>query len=261
MRLMRSILLCLNVLFLLVCIVACGPERPKEILSDAQMEEVLYDYHAAKALGEAVSPSEKYKATLYYLNVFEKHHTTEKQFDSTLSWYSTHPEAFDKVYQKVIKRIQDEKAVLERSIAISGQRSSVTQIGDSVNIWSGMPMFSLTNHPYDNRLSFDYENDANFEDSDTLHFNARFRYFHVKNQQINSDEAAVMALSIRYRNDSIINKIHHIYNDGKQTLTLHSNEYGRIREVYGFIYLPKQSENRILLVDSVSLIRMHAKER
>ena len=124
-----------------------------------------------------------------------------------------------------------------------------------------MPMFSLTNHPYDNRRSFDYENDANFEDSDTLHFNARFRYFHVKNQQINSDEAAVMALSIRYRNDSIINKIHHIYNDGKQTLTLHSNEYGRIREVYGFIYLPKQSENRILLVDSVSLIRMHAKER
>ena len=189
MRLMRSILLCLNVLFLLVCIVACGPERPKEILSDAQMEEVLYDYHAAKTLGEAVSPSEKYKATLYYLNVFEKHHTTEEQFDSTLLWYSTHPEAFDKVYQKVIKRIQDEKAVLERSIAISGQRSSVTQIGDSVNIWSGMPMFSLTNHPYDNRLSFDYENDANFEDSDTLHFNARFRYFHVKNQQINYDEA------------------------------------------------------------------------
>ena len=82
MRLMRSILLCLNVLFLLVCIVACGPERPKEILSDAQMEEVLYDYHAAKTLGEAVSPSAKYKATRYYLDVFDKHHTTEADFAS-----------------------------------------------------------------------------------------------------------------------------------------------------------------------------------
>ena len=149
---MRSIPLCLNVLFLLTCIVACGPERPGDILSDSQMEEVLYDYHAAKALGEVVSPSDKYKATLYYLNVFEKHHTTEEKFDSTLSWYSSHPEAFDKVYQKVIKRIQDEKAILERSIAISGQGSSVTQSGDSVNIWSGMPMFNLTNHPYDNRV-------------------------------------------------------------------------------------------------------------
>ncbi len=261
MKFMRTIPMCLNILFFIACIVACGPERPNSILSDSKMEEVLYDYHAAKALGEVVSPSDKYKATLYYLNVFKKHHTTEEQFDSTLSWYSRHPEAFDKVYQKVIKRIEDEKRVLERSISISGQGSSVTQSGDSVNIWSGMKMFSLTNHPYDNLLTFDYENDANYEEGDTLHFNARFRYFDEKDKQINSDEVAVMALSIRYRNDSIINQMHYIFDDGKHTLTLHSKENGKIREVYGFIYLPEQSEKRMLLVEDVSLIRMHAKER
>jgi len=257
---MRNILLCLNMLFLVACIVACGPDRPDNILSDSEMEAVLYDYHAAKALGDAVAPSDKYKATLYYLNIFEKHHTTEEQFDSTLAWYSRNPEAFDKVYQKVIKRMQDEKTVLERSIAISGQGSSVTQSGDSVNIWAQMPMFSLTNHPYDNRVDFDYSNDANFEENDTLHFNARFRYFN-SNKQINSSEAAVMALAIRYRNDSIISQVHHILTNSKHALTLQNGNYGRIREVFGFIYLPEQKENRILLVDSISLIRMHAKER
>lgn len=258
---MRTIPFCLIMLFLLACFVACGPERPDGVMSDSKMEEVLYDYHKAKSLGELVSPSDKYKVTLYYLNVFEKHHTTEQEFDSSLSWYSRNPEAFDRVYQRVIKRISDEKALLERSITISGQGSSVTQSGDSVNIWTDLPMFSLTNHPYDNRISFDYENDANFEEYDTLHFNARFRYFHANNHHINSNEAAVMALSIRYRNDSIISQLHYIMGDGKHKLTLQSDKHGRIREVYGFIYLPEQSENRMLLVDSISLIRMHARVR
>lgn len=258
---MRFIPFCLNMLFLMACIVACGPERPDGILSDSEMEAVLYDYHLAKSLGDLESPSTKYKATLYYLSVFEKHHTSEAEFDSTLSWYSRNPEAFDKVYQKVIKRIQEEKSLLERSIAISGQGSSVTQSGDSVNIWSGLPMFSLTNHPYDNRLDFDFQNDANFEEHDTLHFNARFRYLPADGKLINENETAVMALSIRYRNDSIISKLHQVFGNGKHTLTLQSANNGRIREVYGFIYLPAQNKNRILLVDSVSLIRMHAKEQ
>ena len=260
MKFIRIIPISLNVLFLLACILACGPERPKGVLSDSKMEEVLYDYHKAKALGEKLSPNDKYKATLYYLNIFEKNHTTEAEFDSTLSWYSHNPEAFDRVYQRVIKRISDEKTLLERSIAISGQGSGVTQSGDSVNIWSDVPMFSLTNHPYNNRISFEYQTDANFEEQDTLHFNARFRYFHANNRLVNSNEAAVMALSIRYRNDSIISQMHYIMGDGKHKLTLQSDKNGRIREVYGFIYLPDQNENRMLLVDSISLIRMHARE-
>ena len=69
-----------------------------------------------------------------------------------------------------------------------------------------------------------------------------------------------MALSIRYRNDSIISQMHYIMGDGKHKLTLQSDKNGRIREVYGFIYLPEQNENRMLLVDSISLIRMHARE-
>lgn len=260
MKLMRTIPICLIMLFLLACIVACGPERPDGVLSDSKMEEVLYDYHKAKALGDKEPLTTKYKATLYYLNIFEKNHTTEAEFDSTLSWYSHNPEAFERVYQRVIKRISDEKALLERSIAISGQGGNVTQSGDSVNIWSEMPMLSLTNHPYNNRISFEYQNDANFEDQDTLHFNARFRYFHANNHFVNSNEAAIMALSIRYRNDSIISQLHYILDDGKHKLTLQNGKNGKIREVYGFIYLPEQSENRILLVDSISLIRMHTKE-
>jgi len=260
MKQMRSILLFSCMAFILSCILACGVERPDDILTDKQMEALLYDYHAAKALGDLEPSSQKYKATIYYMSVFEKHHTTEAQFDSTLAWYSKNPDTFNKIYQKVIKRMQDEKGALERSIAISGRGSNVTLSGDSVNIWMGVPMFSLSGEPYDNRVTFYYENDINFEERDTLRLNARIRYFNL-NKRMNSNEAAIVSMSIRYRNDSVISRLQKVLADDEISLTLHSENYGRIREVYGFFYFPKQRENRMMLADHVSLIRMHAREQ
>ena len=261
MKIMRHIPFCICMLFLAACIMACGVERPKGILSDKEMEEVLYDYHAAKVLGDNEPSSQKYKTTIYYMSVFRKHNITEEQFDSTLAWYSKNPETFNKVYQKVIKRIQDEKGALERSIAISGKGRSSTMKGDSVNIWNGVPMFTLTGLPYDNRVTFHFENDLNFEDNDTLKLNARIRYLNATTQRIRAEEAAVISLSLRYRNDSVISRLQKVTTDRKQTFTLYANSLGRIREVYGFIYFPKQKDNRIMLADSVSLIRLHAKEQ
>ena len=74
MKFMRTILMCLSMLFLMACFFSCGPTRPNSILSDSEMEAVLYDYHAAKALGDELSPSDKYKVTLYYLNIFDNLH-------------------------------------------------------------------------------------------------------------------------------------------------------------------------------------------
>ena len=259
MKSLRDIPLLLCVLFLLACMAACGIDRPDYMLNDRQMEDLLYDYHFARVLGDGESSSKRYKTTIYYLSVFEKHHITEEQFDSTLSWYSHNPEAFNKVYQKVIKRIQDEKGQLERSMAISGQGSSVTQRGDSVNIWAGVPMFALTGEDYDSRLTFNFENDGNFEDKDTLRLMAHIRYFD-HHKQLNSNEAAVLALSVRYRNDSIISQVNQVLKEGNYKLTIHSETYGPIREVYGFFYFPKQSVERMMLVDRVALIRLHAKE-
>ena len=36
------------------CLAACQVERPDTVLTDAEMENVLYDYHIAKAMGEDI---------------------------------------------------------------------------------------------------------------------------------------------------------------------------------------------------------------
>lgn len=41
-----------SIFLLASCLTACQVKRPKVVISDAKMENVLYDYHIAKAMGE-----------------------------------------------------------------------------------------------------------------------------------------------------------------------------------------------------------------
>ena len=40
---------------------------------------------------------------MYYAAILAKHSITQAQFDSSLVWYTKHPQLFDKIYPKVLK--------------------------------------------------------------------------------------------------------------------------------------------------------------
>ena len=44
-----------------LCLSACQVKRPDTVLPDATMENVLYDYHIAKAMGEDIPYNDSYK--------------------------------------------------------------------------------------------------------------------------------------------------------------------------------------------------------
>ena len=71
----------LNIFLLALCFTACQVKRPKVVISDAKMENVLYDYHIAKAMGEEVPYTDGYKRVLYIESVFKK------QLFSTPLWF------------------------------------------------------------------------------------------------------------------------------------------------------------------------------
>ena len=60
------------ILLLAGSFVACQVKRPEIVLPDNKMEDVLYDYHIAKAMGEELSRNEYYKKVLYIDAVFKK---------------------------------------------------------------------------------------------------------------------------------------------------------------------------------------------
>ena len=56
-----------SVILLAFGLTACQVKRPDTVISDAKMENVLYDFHIAKAMGEEVPYSESYKLLREFL--------------------------------------------------------------------------------------------------------------------------------------------------------------------------------------------------
>ena len=104
-------------LLLLMAILAmsCGHRRYGEIIPSKKLVNVLVDIHLADGIAvENMSPVNK-RALLdsasLYESVFNKYGVTRAIFDSTMSFYSKHPDDFQKVYNKVtakLKRMEDE---------------------------------------------------------------------------------------------------------------------------------------------------------
>ena len=94
---------------ILMALSSCGDNRPDYVLSDEAMESLLFDIYmtdgALNAKGEELNDS---VVTEYYNSVFKAHGTTREQFEQSVTWYSSHLEAWEKVTENVA--IELEKA-------------------------------------------------------------------------------------------------------------------------------------------------------
>lgn len=98
----------LMLLIVAALVVSC---RPRGILHSWEMRDVLVDLHKTDAMLQlnGVRYNEESKR-IYYAQVLEKHDITQAQFDSSLVWYTAHPKLFDKIYPKVIAKLEAEEA-------------------------------------------------------------------------------------------------------------------------------------------------------
>lgn len=244
-------------LFCILGLVACRVERPKDILTDRQMEGVLYDYHLAKAMAEEVPRGESYKRALYVQAVFQKHGITEAQFDSSLAWYSRNPEALIEVYGNVTKRLDVEKNHVKDLIALRDNKPRESLAGDSVDVWAWQRAYRLTGMPLGNLIEFVLPSDVNFRSTDTLRWQARFR---LMRPLTDTALVPIMAMQIAYESDTTVSCLRRVTKDGMQQLSLWADSLGGIKEVSGFVYYPLQDSVRPLQVDRIALMRYHSKD-
>lgn len=245
-----------NVLLLAFCFTACQVKRPDTVLPDAKMENVLYDYHVAKAMGEEVPYNESYKRLLYIESVFKKHGISQADFDTSMVWYARNPDVLTKVYEKVNLRLKAERDGINHLIALRDNKPKESLPGDSIDVWIWQHIYQLTGMPLDNKLTFTLPSDTNFHDRDTLRWSVRFRFHNGKPDSLH---APLMAMQIQYeKNDSTINAIRRIEDTGVETISLHADTLGKIKEIRGFIYYPMQESPQPLLADRITLMRYHA---
>ena len=107
------------------------------------MRVVLVDLHKTEAMLQVAGLGIKDQdiKSIYYAQVLERHGVTQAEFDSSLVWYTAHPQLFDKIYPKVMADLKKEE---EKYIALLAEQEGVEEPKDEAKpIWP----YTLLNRP------------------------------------------------------------------------------------------------------------------
>ena len=236
---------------LMLTVMACKVKRPDGVIAESQMEELLYDYHLARSMGENLPVSDNYKKALYIQSVFQKYDVTQAEFDSSMVWYTRHTDILAKIYEKINDRLKEEQASINHMVAIRDKKSPVSQPGDSVELWFMEQVSCLTNAQDNNKISFVIPADVNSQDRDALVWKASFFYPSKAGKAM---PETYMAMQMIYRNDSVITSSRKITRSGEQEIRLQSDTLGALREVRGYIYFEGAKDDYVL-VHNISMKR------
>ncbi len=258
---MRNKPQCIVILLLLGSIFfsSCKKGIPSEVIQPSQMEDILYDYHLAQAMGNDFNGEERYKRELLMQYVFEKHGVTKEQFDSSLVWYTRNTEELSKIYDNVSERFTNMNRALIEMIGTSVvQAKAEILVGDSVNIWRNDVLYRLSNMDMTNKLIFVIPTDTSYRPRDQFVWEVNALFLNCKKV---TERNAEMEMNIHYKNDSVAT-VHQSVVKGVNRLSIQADTLA-MKEIRGFIYFRGDSINEkalSLLVHDISLMRYHVHE-
>jgi hypothetical protein len=235
----------------------CKVKRPKEVIAEDKMENILYDYHLAKALGEELPMEENYKRQLYIDAVFRKYGVTEAEFDSSMVWYTRNTSKLDDIYERVTDRLKDDAKSIDELMAVREKRNSTSVVGDSVDVWAWRKVMVLENSPMNNLFTFVLAADTNYKVNDLLVWSTDI----MLNGKFDMSSAPVVSLQLVYDNDSVVGVTRHVARPGKNQITLGDDKIGRVKSINGFIYRPVSDKSTDdVIVSNISLMRYHTND-
>ncbi|GHT51650.1 hypothetical protein AGMMS49982_09670 [Bacteroidia bacterium] len=89
-----------------VWLMGCSP-RPSYVLSDSEMADVLFDLNLAEqAINDhsAIFAGDSARKQQLLLSIFDKHHITQQDFDTSLVWYNAHLEEYLEINKQLSTR-------------------------------------------------------------------------------------------------------------------------------------------------------------
>ena len=184
---------------LLLLLYSCSVELPPHVIGEGRMERILYDYHLAQGMAEAQGGDVEANRYLYVQKVFEKHHITEAQFDTSMVWYSGHASHLDDMYRRIDARLERESREAGLNIPEEDKFARFTTEGDTANIWQGHDIMFLHGNREQNLYSLVIPADTSYRDGDYFMFRCGNRFIVQDGQR----EGYVL-MQVRYDNDSTV---------------------------------------------------------
>ena len=247
----------LIILFILT-IMACE-DRPQNVLSRSEMEDVLYDYHMMQGIINQLPGEERTEKAQDYINaVYEKHGITEAQFDTSIIYYNRHAEDLHKIYKNLKERYN---AANEEIQIVNGNNDMMAIYetgGDTTNLWSSASLYAFHNKSLLNKESFTIHADSSFHKNDQLILTLTPLF--IRESRDDYDISLSVGLSVMYTDGKHIGTTRTITNNGTQQLTLKTDAEKEVKSVTGFFYYwGKKTMRNLCIVDNISLVRMHEK--
>lgn len=231
----------------------CRQGVPDEVVQPAAMEDLLYDFHLAKAMSGELPFAERYRQHQFYAYVLEKHHVSRAEFDSSLVWYTRHTDELSKIYVNLGLRFKQEQARVDHLIAIRDNKPRESAPGDSVDVWTGNRLYALSQgSPLLNQLIFEVPADAHFLSGDRFVWHWRVSFLPLF--EVSAD-TVWMVLSARTKSDSVFAVRRRVCVSGADSLTLTCDSGIRPKSLSGYVYYPGRGRSEGLLLDSIRLMR------
>lgn len=253
----------LGFFMMIFMLASCKPQVPSEYLSPGEMEDILYDYHLAIAIAQTQNPSGNHvvEDQAYKMAVLEKYGVTEQQFEASMQYYMRHTERLHDIYSELAERLTDEAMAHGASASQISQYGSLSEKGDTTDIWAGMRAMVFSPQAPFNSTAFFLKADSSYHRGDRLelHFDAQYIV-----QEGNRGGMAV--LMVKFLNDSIASQMQHVNSNSHYMLTLSDSKRIGIKEVRGYLLMTNDAMQptkslKLLCITNIHLVKMHVKEQ
>ncbi|MCC8146117.1 MAG: DUF4296 domain-containing protein [Bacteroidales bacterium] len=226
--------------FLAACILSACSNRPSHVLSEKQMEDILYDLYIAEAeVRQNVSIFQRDTLLRQDIlqSVFDKHSITEERFDASLVWYNDNLDKYVRINERLGERYTID---IERLSTESEREKTEAQALDSVYLYSSASVI-LSSSLHENIFPFI------ISDSEELNTYKKYNIDFLP-VGIKAPHYPVLTFSIDCQ-DTIF-----VFRDTIKNNFRYSNSQGvgrnyTINSVYGSIYLPVESTEPLLIND------------
>ncbi len=249
----------MGLFFFLFVLASCSVELPSYVIPQGKMERILYDYHMAQGMADAQGDDKEENRYLYIQKVFEKHHITEAQFDTSMVWYSGHADHLEEMYKHLDARLARESDKAGLNIPEEDQFMHYTADGDTANIWSGRDMMFLYGNRESNLYTLTIPADSTYQHGDSFRFRCTNRFITADGQR-----EGYILLQLEYEGDTIVSATSPIVGDYDATISIEQHRVPkdrnlrRIRCTFYYSFEESMEEQfRMWVVSRPLLLRFH----
>ncbi len=253
---MMRLIICSIILF---GFFACTPNarRPKFVPDEEGMAELLADVYEVEAAisqnGRVVNRDDK-KFVGYYKDVLDKHEITKFEFDSAVSWYSSHPLLFADVYDDVISILSKKDALLKKELNAENE-SNVEKMGmipDVKDYWNERRKYKLPLDEKDSIAStIPYSVLLDSISSGIVRLHASYTF--TKGNQLDSAQMYMIACFVDSTRDTLTYQIRKSFKKTSGNLSLSIPMGKKLLSLEGLLFEHDTTRIPMVQIDDVKL--------